>query len=89
MADDEDLAGLSSRELHNRAVKKALRHGDVAFLWRLLEQIPAAEETAGNRGEGEGDLVNLGALLDDYLHAGEGKLADALRGTYLEYLREG
>jgi hypothetical protein len=82
----ENLDTLTSKELHDRAVKHAVRHGDLKFLWRLLEQIPAAEETAGTPGEGEADIVNLAALLHDYAHSGEGEIADALRPTYLDYL---
>jgi hypothetical protein len=82
----ENLEALSSKELHDRAVKRAVRHGDLRFLWRLLEQIPAAAQAAGTPGEGEADVVSLAALLRDYAHAGDGSLAEALRPTYLEYL---
>lgn len=86
MAENQDLESLSSRELHDRAVKLALRHGDVKFLWRLLERIPAAAAVAGNAGESESDMVNVLALLNDYAHAGDGEIAEALRQDYLDYL---
>lgn len=82
----ENLDTLSSKELHDRAVKHAVRHGDLKFLWQLLEQIPAAEETAGISGEGEADIVNVASLLHDYIHSGDGSVAEALRPTYLDYL---
>ncbi|WP_282777716.1 hypothetical protein [Nocardia sp. CC201C] len=86
MADDQDLEKLSSKELHDRAVKLAVRHGDVKFLWELLKSIPAAEAAAGNIGESEADIKYVLPVLDDYVHAGEGDIAEVLRPMYLDYL---
>ncbi|MBF6243950.1 MULTISPECIES: hypothetical protein [Nocardia] len=86
MSDVAELEKLSSKELHDRAVKHAVRHGDVKFLWRLLEQIPAAEAATGNIGESEADIKYVLPMLDDYMHSGEGEIAEALRPLYIEYL---
>ncbi|MEU6579522.1 hypothetical protein [Nocardia sp. NPDC046763] len=86
MAETADLATLPTKELHDRAVKLAARRGDIKFLWQLLKAIPGAEVAAGNQGEGEVDIWNTAALLDDYFHAGEGKVGEALRPMYLDYL---
>ncbi|PPJ28869.1 hypothetical protein C5E45_17490 [Nocardia nova] len=86
MSDVAELEKLSSKELHDRAVKHAVRHGDVKFLWRLLEVIPAAEAATGNIGESEADIKYVLPMLDDYVHAGEGEIAEALRPLYIEYL---
>ncbi|NKY87683.1 hypothetical protein [Nocardia veterana] len=86
MSDVAELEKLSSKELHDRAVKYAVRHGDVKFLWRLLEQIPAAQAATGDIGESEADIKYVLPMLDDYVHAGEGKIAEALRPLYIEYL---
>ncbi|QIS22597.1 hypothetical protein [Nocardia terpenica] len=86
MADLQELEQLSSKELHDRAMKHAVRHGDIRFLWRLLEQIPAAEAAAGDLGESEADIKYVLPMLDDYVHAGDGKIAEVLRPLYLEYL---
>ncbi|WP_067652982.1 hypothetical protein [Nocardia harenae] len=88
MAVPEDLAALSSKELHDRAVKLAARRGDVKYLWQLLKRIPAAEAAAGKVGESEADIKYVLPLIDDYLHAGEGEVAEQLRPFYLEYLTE-
>lgn len=88
MTGNTDLENLSSKELHDRAIKLAVRHGDLKFLWRLLTRIPAAEETAGKTGEGEVDVQWVVPLIDDYIHSGDGSLADSLRPFYLEYLTE-
>lgn len=88
MTENEELAELSSKELHDRAVGLAVRHGDIRFLWRLLTRIPAAEATAGRAGESEADIKWVVPMLDDYVHAGEGELAEALREFYLEYLNK-
>jgi hypothetical protein len=43
----DELDALSSRELHDLAVRRALHHVDVEFLWELLRAIPAAEASEG------------------------------------------
>lgn len=88
MTQYEELDKLSSKELHDRAVRLAVRHGDIRFLWELLTRLPAAEATAGRAGESEADIKWVVPMLDDYVHAGDGELAEALRGFYLEYLKE-
>ncbi|GEM29444.1 hypothetical protein AB0H58_24670 [Nocardia neocaledoniensis] len=88
MTQEQDLEKLSSKELHDRAVKTAVRHGDVRFLWELLKSIPAAQAEAGDLGESEADIRYVLPMIDDYFHAGDGKLADVLRPTYLEYLNK-
>lgn len=84
----EELDKLSSKELHERAVKAAVRHVDVKYLWELLTLIPAAEAAAGNLSESELDIKYVLPLLDDYLHAGESEIADQLRPFYIRYLAE-
>jgi hypothetical protein len=86
MAGNEDLEKLSSKELHDRAVKLAVRHGDVKYLWRLLTTIPAAEAAAGDLGESQADIKYVVPMIDDYIHAGDGEIAEVLRPYYLEYL---
>jgi hypothetical protein len=83
---ETDLESLSSRELHDRAVRHALHHADVAFLWRLLRAIPAAEEIEGETTESEADAVKVSSLIADAVGSGEGKIADALRPLYIDYL---
>jgi hypothetical protein len=90
MTDRTELEALSSKELHDRAVRLAEHRLDVAFLWRLVKAIPPAEAASGNLSEaradiGVGDLV---PLLHDLDHADEGALADALRPLYLDYLEK-
>jgi hypothetical protein len=70
-----DLEALSSRELHDLAVRRALHHADVGFLWELLRAIPAAEA-----------MYRISALVSDALESGEGETADALRPLYIDYL---
>ncbi|MFQ6325884.1 MULTISPECIES: hypothetical protein [unclassified Nocardia] len=88
MAGYEDLEKLSSKELHDRAIKLAVRHGDVKYLWRLLTSIPAAEAAAGNLGQSAADIKYVVPMIDDYVHAGDGEVAEVLRPFYLEYLIE-
>jgi hypothetical protein len=88
MSADDSLERLSSEELYQLAVRRARRHLDVGFFWRLLERLPAAEAAAGELDEAEADVTRLSAHLDDLTDAGRGEVADALRPFYLEYLRE-
>jgi hypothetical protein len=83
---DTDLDALSSRELHDLAIGRALRHGDVRFLWDLLRALPAAAEIEGDPDEASRDLVKVSALLSDALDSGRGAEADALRPLYIDYL---
>ncbi|WP_433173590.1 hypothetical protein [Actinoallomurus sp. CA-150999] len=83
----EDLETLSSKELHDRAVERAVRHVDVGFLWRLLRAIPAAEAASGHPDQAEADISHLSAMLNELVHAGESDVAEALRPLYLDYLR--
>ena len=75
MSDETDLEALSSHELHDMAVRRALHHADVGFLWELLRSIPAAEAAEGDIHESEADATKVSALV-----------ADALRPVYIGYL---
>jgi hypothetical protein len=81
-----DLESLTSRELHDMAVRRALHHGDVRFLWELLRAIPAAEASEGDIGESEADATKVSALIADAYGSGEGEIAEALRPLYVDYL---
>jgi hypothetical protein len=83
---EAELQALSSRELHDRAVRRALHHADVGFLWELLRAIPAAEAVEGDTVESEADATKVSALIADAFGAGEGREADALRPLYIDYL---
>jgi hypothetical protein len=87
MTEDRDLQKLSSKELHRRALRLAERRLDVAFLWSLVEAIPAAETAIGNVPESQADIRSLRTWLNDFLHSGEGNLADVLRPLYIQYLK--
>ncbi|MDQ3675830.1 MAG: hypothetical protein M3401_03350 [Actinomycetota bacterium] len=79
---------LSSKQLHDLAVRYALRHLDVGFFWRLLEYLPTAKAAAGEVEEAEADALTLRARLDDITDSGRGEVAENLRPYYLAYLRE-
>jgi hypothetical protein len=83
---EADLERLSTSELHDRAVGHAERHLDLAFFWKLLRLIPAAEQAAGDEGESEYDTQFLKGLLYDAAHSGDGALGEALRPVFIEYL---
>ncbi|WP_433336787.1 hypothetical protein [Spirillospora sp. CA-294931] len=82
----EDTADLSSKELHDRAMALARKRRDLSFVWEVLKAIPAAEATLGNLDRAKFDLLHGLSLLEEFTHAGEGELADALRPLYIDYL---
>jgi hypothetical protein len=86
VATRDDLDALSSRELHDLAVRRALHHADVEFLWELLRAIPAAEASEGHDIESGRDITKVSALISDAIDSGEGDLAEALRPLYIDYL---
>src|SRR5262249_25682264 len=65
----EDLENLTSKELHDRAVGRAVHRLDVAFLWRLLRAIPAAEAATGHPDQAEADVSHLSAIINELVHS--------------------
>jgi hypothetical protein len=88
MPEEDPLDRLSSAELHDLAVRRARRHLDVRFFWRLMEALPAAEAAAGQLSEADADVQRISAHLDDITDSGQGEVADLLRPMYLDYLRQ-
>lgn len=84
----DDLEGLSTLELHDRAVRRAERHLDVKFFWDLLQFIPAAEAASGDEGEADYDIQFSKGLISDALRSGEGELGEAMRPVFIDYLRK-
>ena len=82
----ESYEQLSSRELHDLAVRRARHRLDIRFFWQLMEVLPAAQAAAGDLREAEADVAQLSAHLNDITDAGRGEVAEALRPFYLEYL---
>jgi len=80
------MDALSSRELHDLAMRRALRHVDVEFLWELLRAIPAAEASEGNSVEAGRDITKVTVLISDAINSGQGEVAEALRPLYIDYL---
>jgi hypothetical protein len=84
-----ELEGLSSRELHDRALHHAMTHLDAGFLWRLVKAVPVAEAAAGHLDEASADVVSLSSLITDVVTSGdEQAVTDALRPLYVEYLAD-
>lgn len=86
MTTREELDALSSRELHDKAVHHAERHGDLKFLWELLRALPAAEAAEGHAEEAGMDITKVSSLIGDTLSAGSSDVSDALRPLYIDYL---
>ncbi|MEA2180092.1 MAG: hypothetical protein QOG77_3389 [Solirubrobacteraceae bacterium] len=84
--EDAALDRLSTRELHDLAVRRARRHVDLRFFWRLMEVLPVAEASAGRVEAAQADLQRASAHLDDITDSGRGEVAELLRPFYLDYL---
>ena len=84
---DDGLDELSTKELHDRAVRRAERHLDVKFFWSLLQLIPAAQAATGDTGEADYDIQFSKGLISDAMHSGDGALGEALRPLFIDYLR--
>jgi len=85
---DDGLDALSSKELHDRAIKRARHHFDAKFFYELMKLLPAAQAAAGDLDEAENDVFHLSAHVDDVTESGEGETAEMLRPFYLDYLRK-
>ena len=88
MGTESELDSLSSRELHDLAVRTALHRADLRFFWELLRAIPAAEALEGDMREAGEDLTKVSSLLSDALTLREDNLGEELRPLYLDYLRK-
>ena len=88
MTDRATLEALSSHELHDRAMRRAVHHLDIGFLWELLRTIPASEAAAGHPDHTAADITQVSAMISDALDSGEGDEAEALRPLYLDYLEK-
>jgi hypothetical protein len=81
----EALDALSSRELHDRAVKRAERHLDVSFFWKLLSHTPAAEAAEGDPRQGQEEVAHWSRQVLDVLRHDEDAMT-ARRPIYIDYL---
>lgn len=88
MISREDLDGLTSAELHDRAIDLAKARHDIVWLWRLMKSIPAAEAAIGEVDDAEMDIASTVSAIHGYMRADEGELAEALRPMYIDYLLE-
>jgi hypothetical protein len=88
MSRRDELEALSSKELHDRAVARATKHLDVKFLWDLMRMVPAAEAAAGEPDQADYDIAHWSGQVADTFRDDDGRLSDALRPVYLDYLEQ-
>jgi hypothetical protein len=82
----EELDALSSRELHDRAVKRAERHLDVKFFWRLMEEAPVAGAST-DLERSEDEVQHWSRQVLDLLRHDDAAL-EVRRPIYIDYLLE-
>jgi len=83
----EELDALPSRELHDRAVRRAERRLDVPFFWRLLQEGTAADAADGDLERSEDQVRHWSRQVLDVLRHDEPAL-HARRPIYIDYLLE-
>ena len=89
MTTRDELERLPTKELHDRAIERAKNHLDVGFLWELVKALPVAEEVVGEDDRSKIDIARPLALLNDFLYdTDSGKIGEALRPMYVDYLEE-
>ena len=88
MTSRDELDGLTTEELRERAFSRAKRRVDVAFFWKLLESVPAAEAAAGHVDEAREDVMRLAERVNDLVNPDTPEEADAFRPLFIEYLLE-
>lgn len=88
MGDDvTEFDQTSTEDLRDRAVELARRTWDLAFFWRVLSLVPAAEAAAGNREASEASVAQLSGLVHEALSAeSDPRVQEALRPVYVQYL---
>jgi hypothetical protein len=86
MSRREELDALSSKELHDRAVRRAEKHLDVKFLWTLMKLVP--EAGAGQEDQADFDVNHWSGQVADTFRDDDGALSDALRPVYIDYLEK-
>lgn len=88
MPSREQLDRLSGEQLHDLAVRRALKHADLKFFWNLMEKLPLAEAGAGDFDNARADLQSTVAHVDDLTDSGRGETAELLRPFYIDYLAD-
>jgi hypothetical protein len=81
----EELDALSSRELHDRAVRRAKRHLDVKFFWQLMSERPAVEAAEGDTERSTDEVAHWSRQVMDTVSEDDQKL-EAQRPIYIDYL---
>jgi hypothetical protein len=81
----EELDALSTRELHDRAVKRAEHRLDVKFFWRLLQEGTAADAAEGSLDRGEEQTAHWSRQVLEVLRHDDAAL-EARRPIYIDYL---
>ena len=82
------LEEMDGEQLHDLAVRRAFKHLDVKFFWKLIEALPVAEAAAGETDRANADLHSALAHLDDVTDSGRGETAELLRPLYVDYLAD-
>jgi hypothetical protein len=81
----EELDALSTRELHDRAVKRAEHRLDVPFFWRLVQEGTAADAAEGSLERSEEQTAHWSRQVLELLRHDDAAL-ETRRPIYIDYL---
>ena len=81
----EELDALPTRELHDRAVKRAEHRLDVKFFWRLRRRCLPGSAARGDLDDAEEDALHWSKQMLEVLRKDEAAL-EVRRPIYIDYL---
>ena len=81
----EELDALPTRELHDRAIKRAEHRLDVRFLWRLVQEGTAADAAEGDLERSEEQTAHWSRQVLELLRHDAAAL-ESRRPIYIDYL---
>jgi hypothetical protein len=81
----DELDALPTRELHDRAVKRAEHRLDVKFFWRLIQEGTAADAAEGSLERSEEETAHWSRQVLEVLRHDDAAL-EVRRPIYIDYL---
>ena len=87
----EELDGLSTEELRQRAFERAEHHHDVGFFWDLIKHLPSSDDIAAedaSSGNITGGIAEMVDLVRELMGRGLGDTEPLVRARFIDYLRK-
>jgi len=82
----DDLDGLATEQLRERAFDLARHRRDMSFFWALLEHLPAPENGADGALGVQSSVDDAVALWRESTRGGYGEREPLIRAAFIDYL---